>query len=58
VGWVIARLQRPWAQRTVRAAQAAGLSWQAALLLPPALAEYASYAPLGAVIAAERREAA
>ena len=47
----MARLQQPWAQRTVRAALAAGLSWQAALLLPPALAEYAYYAPLGAVIA-------
>ncbi len=51
VGWVIARLQQPWAQRTVRAALAAGLSWQAALLLPPHLAQYAYYAPLGAVIA-------
>jgi uncharacterized membrane protein YgaE (UPF0421/DUF939 family) len=44
-------LRQPWAQRAVRAALAAGLSWQAALLLPPALAEYAYYAPLGAVIA-------
>jgi uncharacterized membrane protein YgaE (UPF0421/DUF939 family) len=51
VGWAIARLQQPWVQRTVRAALAAGLSWQVALLLPPALAEYAYYAPLGAVIA-------
>jgi hypothetical protein len=55
---VIARLQQPWAQRTVGAAQAAGLSWQAALLLPPPSPSNASYAPLGAVIAAERREAA
>jgi uncharacterized membrane protein YgaE (UPF0421/DUF939 family) len=35
----------------VRASLAAGLSWQVALLLPPALSEYAYYAPLGAVIA-------
>ena len=48
---MIAWLQQPLAQRTVRAALAAGLSWQVALLLPPALAEYAYYAPLGAVIA-------
>ena len=48
---MIARLQQPWVQRAVRAALAAGLSWQAALLLPPALAQYAYYAPLGALIA-------
>jgi uncharacterized membrane protein YgaE (UPF0421/DUF939 family) len=47
----IGLLRRPWVQRAVRAALAAGLSWQAALLLPPALSEYAYYAPLGAVIA-------
>ncbi|TWH75231.1 aromatic acid exporter family member 1 [Modestobacter roseus] len=51
MGWVIARLQQPWVQRAVRAALAAGLSWQVALLLPPSLSEYAYYAPLGAVIA-------
>ena len=35
----------------MRAALAAALAWQAALLLPPAIAQYAYYAPLGAVIA-------
>ena len=35
----------------MRAALAAGLAWQAALLLPVPLADYAYYAPLGAVIA-------
>jgi hypothetical protein len=35
----------------VRAALAAALAWQVAVLLPPALAQYAYYAPLGAVIA-------
>jgi len=44
-------LQQPWVQRAVRAALAAGLSWQAALLLPPSLSDYAYYAPLGAIIA-------
>src|SRR3954452_25223504 len=44
-------LREPWVQRGVRAALAAGLAWQAAILLPPALAQYAYYAPLGAVIA-------
>ncbi len=48
---MVARLQQPWVQRAVRAAPAAGLSWQAALLLPPALAQHAHHAPLGAVIA-------
>ncbi len=47
----MARLQRPWVQRMIRAALAAGLAWQVALLLPPTLADYAYYAPLGAVIA-------
>jgi uncharacterized membrane protein YgaE (UPF0421/DUF939 family) len=44
-------LRQPWVQRGVRAALAAGLSWQVALLLPPELSAYAYYAPLGAVIA-------
>ncbi len=44
-------LARPWVQRGIRAALAAGLAWQVALLLPPALSGYAYYAPLGAVIA-------
>jgi Aromatic acid exporter family member 1 len=44
-------LREPWVQRGVRAALAAALAWQVAVLLPPALAEYAYYAPLGAVIA-------
>jgi len=44
-------LRLPWVQRGVRAALAAGLAWQAALLLPPALSDYAYYAPLGAIIA-------
>lgn len=38
-------------QRGVRAALAAGLAWQVAVLLPPLLSDYAYYAPLGAVIA-------
>jgi uncharacterized membrane protein YgaE (UPF0421/DUF939 family) len=44
-------LREPWVQRGVRAALAAALAWQVAVLLPPALAQYAYYAPLGAVIA-------
>jgi uncharacterized membrane protein YgaE (UPF0421/DUF939 family) len=44
-------LRRPWLQRGVRAALAAALAWQVAVLLPPGLSEYAYYAPLGAVIA-------
>lgn len=44
-------LRRPWVQRGVRAALAAGLAWQLAVLLPPTLSDYAFYAPLGAVIA-------
>jgi uncharacterized membrane protein YgaE (UPF0421/DUF939 family) len=44
-------LRRPWVQRGVRAALAAALAWQVAVLLPPALSQYAYYAPLGAVIA-------
>jgi uncharacterized membrane protein YgaE (UPF0421/DUF939 family) len=43
-------LRRPWLQRGVRAALAAALAWQAALLLPPELSRYAYYAPLGAII--------
>lgn len=35
----------------MRAALAAALAWQVAVLLPPGIAEYAYYAPLGAVIA-------
>jgi uncharacterized membrane protein YccC len=44
-------LREPWVQRGVRAALAAALAWQVAVLLPPPLAQYAYYAPLGAVIA-------
>src|SRR4051794_41499629 len=44
-------LREPWVQRGVRAALAAGLAWQVAVVLPPAIAQYAYYAPLGAVIA-------
>src|SRR5687767_13858900 len=44
-------LREPWVQRGVRAALAAALAWQVAVLLPPAIADYANYAPLGAVIA-------
>ena len=44
-------LREPWVQRGVRAALAAALAWQVAVLLPPSLAQYAYYAPLGAVIA-------
>jgi uncharacterized membrane protein YgaE (UPF0421/DUF939 family) len=44
-------LREPWVQRGVRAALAAALAWQVAVLLPPEIAQYAYYAPLGAVIA-------
>jgi uncharacterized membrane protein YgaE (UPF0421/DUF939 family) len=44
-------LREPWVQRGVRAALAAALAWQVAVLLPEPLAQYAYYAPLGAVIA-------
>ena len=44
-------LREPWVQRGVRAALAAALAWQVAVLLPPAIAQYAYYAPLGAIIA-------
>ncbi|MGY1681646.1 FUSC family protein [Geodermatophilus sp. SYSU D01176] len=47
--WVL--LHRPAVQRGVRAAVAAALAWQVAVLLPPLLSEYAFYAPLGAVVA-------
>ena len=47
--WVL--LHRPGVQRGVRAAVAAGLAWQVAIMLPPLLSDYAYYAPLGAVIA-------
>jgi uncharacterized membrane protein YgaE (UPF0421/DUF939 family) len=43
-------LRRPWLQRGVRAALAAGLAWQIAVLIP-SVSDYAYYAPLGAVIA-------
>ncbi|RZU32585.1 aromatic acid exporter family protein [Blastococcus saxobsidens] len=44
-------LREPWVQRGVRAALAAALAWQVAVLLPPPLAQYSYYAALGAVIA-------
>jgi hypothetical protein len=44
-------LREPWVQRGVRAALAAALAWQVAVLLPSSIAQYAYYAPLGAVIA-------
>jgi uncharacterized membrane protein YgaE (UPF0421/DUF939 family) len=44
-------LREPWVQRGVRAALAAALAWQVAILLPSPVADYAYYAPLGAVIA-------
>jgi uncharacterized membrane protein YgaE (UPF0421/DUF939 family) len=44
-------LRQPWVQRGVRAALAAALAWQVAVMLPPPIAQYAYYAPLGAVIA-------
>jgi uncharacterized membrane protein YgaE (UPF0421/DUF939 family) len=48
---VRALLRDPTVQRGIRAAVAAGLAWQVAVLLPAAVAEYAYYAPLGAIIA-------
>jgi uncharacterized membrane protein YgaE (UPF0421/DUF939 family) len=51
VEFVWAQLRRPAVQRGVRAAVAAALAWQVAVLLPPLLSGYACYAPLGAVIA-------
>ena len=47
--WVL--LHHPGVQRGVRAAVAAGLAWQVAIMLPPLLSDYAYYAPLGAVLA-------
>jgi uncharacterized membrane protein YgaE (UPF0421/DUF939 family) len=47
--WAV--LRRPGVQRGIRAAIAAGLAWQVAVLLPPELSDYAYYSPLGAVIA-------
>jgi uncharacterized membrane protein YgaE (UPF0421/DUF939 family) len=44
-------LREPWVQRGIRAAVAAALAWQVAILLPAPIAQYAYYAPLGAVIA-------
>ncbi|WP_233491686.1 aromatic acid exporter family protein [Blastococcus sp. TBT05-19] len=44
-------LAEPWIQRGVRASLAAGLAWQAAVLLPAPMSQYAYYAALGAVIA-------
>ncbi|MGY1593982.1 aromatic acid exporter family protein [Geodermatophilus sp. SYSU D00708] len=46
-----ALLRDPTVQRGIRAAIAAGLAWQVAVLLPAGVAEYAYYAPLGAIIA-------
>jgi uncharacterized membrane protein YgaE (UPF0421/DUF939 family) len=50
VTWAIELLRQPWVQRGIRAALAAGLAWQVALLIP-SMSEYAYYAPLGALIA-------
>jgi uncharacterized membrane protein YgaE (UPF0421/DUF939 family) len=46
-----ALLRRPQVQRGLRAALAAGLAWQVAVLLPAPLSDYAYYAPLGAIVA-------
>ena len=46
-----APLRRPVVQRGTRAALAAGVSWQLAVLFPAPYSDYAYYAPLGAVIA-------
>jgi uncharacterized membrane protein YgaE (UPF0421/DUF939 family) len=48
---MLAVLRHTGVQRGVRAAVAAGLAWQVAVLLPPLFADYSYYAPLGAVIA-------
>jgi uncharacterized membrane protein YgaE (UPF0421/DUF939 family) len=50
VRWALELLRQPWVQRGIRAALAAGLAWQVALLIP-SMAAYAYYAPLGALIA-------
>ncbi|TQN38147.1 uncharacterized membrane protein YgaE (UPF0421/DUF939 family) [Blastococcus colisei] len=44
-------LHRPAVQRGIRAALAAGIAWQIAVLLPAPFSDYAYYAPLGAIIA-------
>lgn len=46
-----APLRRPVVQRGIRAALAAGIAWQIAVLLPAPFSDQASYAPLGAIIA-------
>jgi uncharacterized membrane protein YgaE (UPF0421/DUF939 family) len=46
-----ALLRKTDIQRGVRAALAAGLAWQVAVLLPAPVSDYAYYAPLGAIIA-------
>jgi uncharacterized membrane protein YgaE (UPF0421/DUF939 family) len=46
-----APLRRPAVQRGIRAALAAGIAWQLAVLLPAPFADMAAYAPLGAIIA-------
>jgi len=51
VRWAIELVHQPWVQRGIRAALAAGLAWQVAIMLPPLLSDYAYYAPLGAVLA-------
>jgi uncharacterized membrane protein YgaE (UPF0421/DUF939 family) len=50
VRWAIELLRQAWVQRGIRAALAAALAWQVALLIP-SMAAYAYYAPLGALIA-------
>lgn len=47
-----APLRRPVVQRGIRAALAAAIAWQLAVLLPAPFSEYAYYAPMGAVLAA------
>jgi len=46
-----APLRRPAVQRGIRAALAAGIAWQLAVLLPAPFSDLAAYAPLGAIIA-------
>lgn len=48
---VVAGRLLPRLQLTLKAALAAGISWQLALLFPSSVEEYAYYAPLGAVLA-------
>jgi uncharacterized membrane protein YgaE (UPF0421/DUF939 family) len=47
----LAPLRNPVVQRGIRAALAAAIAWQIAVQLPEPFTEYASYAPLGAIIA-------